>query len=124
MTIKQREGLERYWADVRAGRREKPMRKSDGTVRRTLSVALDGQFGPDRGKRLVVTLKADGLLEIRPERTQRTETVHILDVYRFAIRCRVNLSVLERARQRKAKKAERLARQRQERAEKRLFAGN
>lgn len=115
------EALRQYWADVRAGRREPPKRTNDGTVTRTLSIALDGTFGPDRGKRLVVTLRPDGRLEIRPERTQRMETVHILDVYRFAIRCRANRAVLERARERKTKKAERLARLRQERAERRLY---
>lgn len=49
------------------------------------------------------------------------EKIAVLDVYRYAIRCRVGRELLEKARDRKAKKAERLARARQERAEKRLF---
>lgn len=113
--------LKKYWSDVRAGRREPPQRDKS-KVSRTLSIALDGTFGPDRGKRLVITVRMDGRIEIRPERTTRTETIHVLDLYRYAIRCRVNQVVLARARDRKAKKAERLAKARQERAEKRLFS--
>lgn len=50
------------------------------------------------------------------ERTRRSETIDLVDVYRFAMRCRVGRGQLEKARERKAKKAERLARLRQERA--------
>ncbi len=105
------EALRQYWSDVRAGRREAPQRDKS-KISRTLSIALDGTFGPDRGKRLVVTIRMDGRIEIRPERTTRTETMHLLDLYRYAIRCRVNQAVLARARERKANKAERLARAR------------
>lgn len=90
-------------------------------VTRRSDTALDGSFGPDRNKRIVVTLHPGGRIELRPERTRRPETIHLLDVYRYALRCRVGREQLEKARERKAKKAERLARQRQERAEKRLF---
>lgn len=84
-------------------------------------VCLDGSFGPDRNRRIVVTIHPNGTLELRPERTRRSETIHLLDAYRFAMRCRVNRITLEKAREKKAKRAERLARQRQERAEKRLL---
>lgn len=115
------EALRQYWQDVRAGRREAPKRDA-GKVSRTVSVALDGTFGPDRGRRLVVTIRMDGRIEIRPERTTRTETIHVADVYRYALRCRANQAVLALARERKAKKAERFAKVRQERVEKKLFA--
>ena len=114
------DALKQYWADVRAGRREPPQRDKTRVVR-AVAVELDGTFGPDRGRRLVVTVHMDGRIEIRPERTKRSETVHVLDVYRYAIRCRANSALLARARDRKAKKAQRLATQRQERAERRLF---
>ncbi len=114
------DALKQYWADVRAGRREPPQRDKTRVVR-AVAVELDGTFGPDRGRRLVVTVHLDGRIEIRPERTTRSETVHVLDVYRFAIRCRVNQVTLAKARDRKARKAERLAKARQERAERRLF---
>jgi hypothetical protein len=90
-------------------------------VTRKADVALDGSFGPDRDKRIVVTIHPGGLLTLRPERTRRAETIALLDVYRFAIRCRVGRGQLEKARAAKERKALRLARQRQERAEKQLF---
>ena len=117
------QALRDYWAEVREGIRPAPVRKRGGAVHRTLDTTLDGSFGPDRDKRIVVTLHPDGRLELRPERTQRSETVHLLDVYRFAIRCRVNRDQLVKARERKEKKSIRLAAARQASAEKRLFAG-
>lgn len=90
-------------------------------VTRKSDAALDGSFGPDRNKRIVVTLHPGGLIELRPERTRRAEKMHLVDVYRYALRCRVNRGQLEKARERKEKKALRLARQRQERAERKLF---
>jgi len=90
-------------------------------TRRVTQAQLDGSFGPDRNKRIVVTLHPDGRLELRPERTRRSESIHILDAYRYAMQCRVNAVVREKARERKAKKAVRLAQQRQARAEKRLL---
>ena len=79
---------------------------------------LDGFFGPDRGRRLAVTLipgrppseTSDGfpdLLELRPEKTTRPERIAIADVYAYAyaIRVRVNRELLERARAKKEKLA-------------------
>ncbi len=89
---------------------------------------LDGSYGPDRNKRLIVTLipgdgdKVPDLIKLKPFKTRRAESIALADVYRYALRCRVNLQVLSRARDRKARKAERLARLRRERAERRLFA--
>ncbi len=89
---------------------------------------LDGSYGPDRNKRLTVTLiPGDGetvpdLISLKPFKTRRAERVALVDVYRYALRCRVNLETLTRARERKAAKASRLARARQERAERRLFS--
>jgi hypothetical protein len=90
-------------------------------VTRRSDVALDGSFGPDREKRIVITLHPGGVIELRPERTRRAETIHLVDVYRYAVRCRVGRGQLEKARQRKEKKAIRLAQQRQQRAERKLF---
>lgn len=96
-------------------------------IHRVTSATLDGSFGPDRNKRVVVTLvPGDGrgipdTIQLRPQRTRRAETIAVMDVYRYALRCRVNLLILAKARERKSKKAERLARARQDRAEKRLF---
>lgn len=66
-------------------------------------------FGSDRGKRIVVSLlpgnghDVDDMIELRPERTRRAETLRVSDIYRYAIQCRVNRVQLERAREKKAK---------------------
>ena len=107
-----------YREDVKAGRREPP--KRNGAITRKVDVELDGSFGPDRGKKIVLTILPNGILELRPEKTRRAEQVHMLDVYRYAVRCRVNRGQLEKARAKKDARATRLAAQRQQRAEKRL----
>lgn len=93
-------------------------------IRRTTG-KLDGSFGPDRNKAIVVRIapgtdSVPDVLELRPERTRRVERVAIVDVYRFAIRCRIGRDQLEKARAKKERKAIRLAQQRQQRAERRL----
>lgn len=97
-------------------------------VRRVTAGALDGAFGPDRDKRVVITfIPGDGktggipdVFELRPLRTRRAERIAVIDVYRFALRSRVNAEVLAKARDKKARRAEVLARRRQESAERRL----
>ena len=99
-------------------------------VKRLTIGTLDGSFGPDRDKRLVVTfIPGDGLnvpdlLEIKPLRARsgRTERVAVMDIYRYAVKCRANLLVLTKARHKKEQKQLRLARARQARAEQRLIA--
>jgi hypothetical protein len=99
-------------------------------VKRVTAGALDGSFGPDSDRRIVLTfIPGDGkpngikdVLQLRPLRTRRAETIAVIDVYRFALRSRVNQEVLAKAREKKERKQIRLARARQERAEKRLFS--
>lgn len=85
-------------------------------VKRVTNVPLGGFFGPDRHRRIVVTLipgngkDVPDLIEMRPEGTRRPEKLAVIDVYRMAIRSRVNAGVLEKARAKKAKKDERRAR--------------
>jgi len=101
------------------------MISSSKTKRATVG-KLDGTFGPDRNKRVIVVfIPGDGekipdVLELRPYKTRRAERIAVLDVYRYALRCRVNLAVLEKARKKKERKAERLAAARIARADKRL----
>ena len=100
-------------------------------VRRVTAGSLDHSFGTDNGKPIVVAfIPGDGkkngipdILELKPLRARRhrAERIAVIDAYRYALRCRVNLELLSKAREKKAKKAERLARERQARAEKRLF---
>jgi len=70
-------------------------------VRRKTRGALDGNYGCDRGRRLITTLLVGDIISIRPEGTRREETISLMDVYQFAIRCRVNRFNLEKARARK-----------------------
>lgn len=77
--------------------------------------------GPDRGRKLVVSLEPGDLITIRPAGTRRTHQISAFDVYAFMLRSEANRLTLERARARKAKRAARLAAQRQLRAERKLF---
>ncbi len=100
-----------------------PLKKS---VSRAALTPLGGEFGSDRGARLVITLipgngqDVPDTIELRPMRTRRVETIAVMDVYRYALRCRVGRETLEKARARKAKRAEVLARRRQAAAERRF----
>lgn len=84
-------------------------------IHRVTTTALDGSFGPDRDRPIVVTLVPGNgagtpdTLELRPHGTRRPERIALIDVYRFAIRARVNRKGLEKARLRK----ERLGAQRE-----------
>ena len=98
------------------------------TVRRVTNTELDSSFGPDRHRRIVVALvpgngrDTEDSLMLKPFGTRRWERGNVADVYRWLIRSRANVTVLEKARAKKAKKQIRLAAQRQMRAEKRLFS--
>lgn len=119
------EHLRKYWDEVREGKRPAPKR-AVGVVRRVTRKTLDGSHGPDRGRRIIITFipgndRVEDMLALKPERTRRVEHITIADIYRYAIRCRVQRRLLEKARERKAKKAERLARERRVRAERKLL---
>lgn len=77
-------------------------------------------FGPDSKRKLVVSLEAGDLVVLRPQRTARPYRIEARDLFRYLLHLEANRLNLERARDRKAKKAARLAAQRQARAEKRL----
>ena len=67
--------------------------------------ALGGQFGSDKRRRLVVTLKAGDVIEFRPERTRQTVTMLAVDLYRVALRAMAGRAQLEKARAKKESKA-------------------
>lgn len=82
---------------------------------------LDASFGaPDRDRKLIVSLEAGDLIVMRPQGTRRPMKAAAIDVYRWMIRCEANRITLERARDKKSRKAQRLADARQKRAEARL----
>jgi hypothetical protein len=95
-------------------------------ISRKTAMVLDGCFGPDRGKAIIVRLiPGDGkgiadLIELRPERTRRAERITVSDVYRFALRCRINRELLEKARARKERIAQLRAQRQLDAAERRL----
>ena len=78
-------------------------------VRRMSRGTLSCCFGPDSNRKLIVSLEPGDLLTLKPSRTRRAETISLFDVYRLALQFRVNRAQLEKAREKKAKKAQRLA---------------
>jgi hypothetical protein len=79
-------------------------------VTRATLGTLGYSFGPDRNRRIIVTLTpgngndVEDLIVLRPQRTKRAEALPIEAVYRYAIQCRVNRTHLEKARAKKEKK--------------------
>jgi hypothetical protein len=94
----------------------------DSPVRAVTREACGGQFGADSERRLIVSLEAGDLVCVRPAQTRRLYRIQAKDLFHYLLRCEANRMQLERARDKKTRKAERLAKQRQERAERRLFA--
>lgn len=75
---------------------------------RKTETRLGHQYGPDRGRSLVVSLVPNphgDLIEIRPHGTRRAEVLLVSDVYRLALNARVNRERLEHAREVKARRA-------------------
>jgi hypothetical protein len=89
-------------------------------VRAKTQEILDSGYGPDNDKRLVVSLEACDLICIRPERTSRIVRIGAKDLYAQLLRAEANKAAINQALAKRAKRQERLAAQRQRRAEKRL----
>lgn len=95
-------------------------------IHRVTNTPLDGSFGADRDRPLVVTFvpgNGNGTpdcIEIRPHGTRRPERIAVMDAYRIAIKARVNRQLLEKARDRKLVRAEQRARARIARADVKL----
>ena len=83
--------------------------------------SLDGSFGCDRGRKLVVKLLPNDLLEIRPYGTHRPVRGTVADLYRYLVRRAANAALLDKARFKKKRNSQRLARQRLRRAERHLL---
>lgn len=108
----------------------RPVRNEAGEVidtrpapvwRKTERDELGHNHGSDRGRALAVGLLPGDMIAIRPAGTRRPALeIKPSDLYSFLIRCAANRDTLAKAREKKERKAIRLARQRQERAEKRL----
>jgi hypothetical protein len=85
---------------------------------------LPHNHGTDKGKPLVVTLLDGDLIAFKPARASnvRTKTARAVDIYEWIIRSESINKTMAKLRDRKARKAIRLAALRQARAEKRLYA--
>lgn len=109
---------------------QRPVRNAQGEIDRLIDCPARAVtrsecgfgFGPDSRRKLVISLEMGDLVCVRPLRTARVYRIAAKDLFHYLLRIEANRLTLEKARDRKAKKAERLARARQERAEKRLFA--
>ena len=108
----------------------RPVLENGQPVTKTVSAAvwrvtrhgLDGSFGRDRNRKLVIGLTAVDTVVIYPQGTRQRVSITVDDIYRCQLRCLANAKTLERARFKKEAKQKRLSRQREARAEKRLTA--
>jgi hypothetical protein len=93
-----------------------------GEVTRLTKETLGGGFGPDRKRRLVVSLRDGDVVEFRPHGCRKGKVSMMLkDVYRYALQCEANKRHLAKARERKARKAVLRERAAIKRMEKKLF---
>jgi hypothetical protein len=91
------------------------------SVSRVTVGTLGFNHGPDKRKPLVVTLADGDLICFRPAKTRRTKCARAIDVYEWLLRSEAMQVQMAKLREKKARKAQRLADLRQKRAEKRLF---
>lgn len=94
----------------------------EANVWRTTREALDGSFGRDRNRRLVVGLVAVDQIVFRPQGTRQEVRINAADVYRIALQRKASIACLERARERKAAKQRQRESASIRRAEQRLRA--
>lgn len=83
---------------------------------------LGGSFGPDKERRLILTMGEKDMVYMRPERTsvKRTVGIRAVDLYRHILMCVANSAQLEKARATKARKQAARERRNLDAAERRL----
>lgn len=92
-------------------------------ARRITRGALGFHHGPDRGRRLVVSLVDGDLVQFRPAGTSRPPiAMTAQDLYDHVLRTQAAAAARKRAQEKRERQAAALARRRQQRAERRLFA--
>lgn len=89
-------------------------------VTRCTQKELGGQFGLDKHKKLVVRLKAGDVIELWALGTHRHYSAELKTVYAWMIRNAALCAMLEKARARKARKAELRLQRRLDYAEKKM----
>lgn len=75
----------------------------------------------ERGRQLVVSLEAGDVVTFRQHKTRHTVSATAFDIYAWILRSQAMKANMARWREKKERKATRLASARQERTEKRLF---
>ena len=90
------------------------------TVRR---VTLETYGYGRNARKLVAAFEKGDLITIREHRRRTRFSARICDVYWWLLRCQADRIRMEKLRERKARKATRLAARRQHAAEKRLVSG-
>jgi hypothetical protein len=90
------------------------------SVWRVTREALDGSFGKDRKRKLVVGFVAPDLLALRPAGTRQQITIPLTEVYRMAIHRKANIAHMAKLREKKAKKQALRERRALDRAERRF----
>ncbi len=83
-----------------------PLNTPARSVTRLTEGELGGQFGKDKHRRLVCTLAFGDIITLKPHgaRGTRTECVRLVDLYSYALRCKANVALMAKLRERKAKK--------------------
>lgn len=109
---------------------QRPVRNSAGEIiglvdcpsRAITHGALGSNYGPDEGRKLIVSLEAGDLICFRPAATRRTYRVVASDVFAWIIRSEANRIAREKALDKKNRRLARLAALRIKRNEKKLFS--
>lgn len=95
------------------------------TLTKTVQRVTQDTYGYGRNARkLVVAFEIGDLITIREQGRRTKHTARLYDVLWWMLRCQADKARMEKLRERKAKKAARLAERRQRSAERRLFRHN
>jgi hypothetical protein len=92
------------------------------TLTKTIRRVTQEEYGHGKkARKLIVTLEKGDLITIREHRRRAKHTARLYDVFWWMLRSEADKAHMEKLREIKARKANRLAEQRQRRAERRLF---
>jgi len=99
----------------------KPVTKLENAeVWRVTRGELDGSFGRDRGRKLVVGFISPDLLVLYPKGTRQKVTFPVDEIYRTALYRKANITHMAEMRERKVKRQEQRARRRLDAQERRF----
>lgn len=76
-------------------------------ARRVTRGALGLNYGPDRGRPLIVELRAGDLILFRPKGTRQRHAASVFDLFAYVVRCQALALAREKREARAAKRRER-----------------